>query len=216
MHTAEVIVILGKSGTGKTTLLRVMNTLIKPDSGDYFFHGNRVVFNETSARFLRTKIGFVFQRFNLFAHLNVLRNVSLGLIKVKKIKKTAAEEIAKYYLDRVGLSDKLYIFPHQLSGGQQQRVAIARALALEPEILLFDEPTSALDPFLAKEVIDVIRSLSQNGCTMVVVTHDLRLTKHIASRILLINEGEILYDTSPLIFYKSEERFIRDFLNQVT
>jgi polar amino acid transport system ATP-binding protein len=216
INKAEVIVILGRSGTGKTTLLRIMNTLIKPDSGNYFFHGERVIFTDSSSRYLRTKIGFVFQRFNLFSHLNVLRNISLGLIKVKKMEKLAAEEAAKFYLEKVGLSDRMHSFPYQLSGGQQQRVGIARALALEPEVLLFDEPTSALDPFLAKEVIDVIRSLSQNGCTMVVVTHDLRLANHIASRIMLMDGGKIVCDTSPHHFYRSEDRLIREFLSQVS
>ncbi|ACR80362.1 MULTISPECIES: amino acid ABC transporter ATP-binding protein [Kosmotoga] len=215
IHQGDVVAILGKSGAGKTTLLRTMNLLIEPESGDIFFRGQKVSRKKKVIRYVRSRIGFVFQNFNLISHLTALDNVALGLVKVKGMKWSEAREIAARKLSDVHLSDKLGSYPSQLSGGQKQRVGIARALAMEPDLILFDEPTSALDPSLVGEVMGVIKELSTRGITMVVVTHEIAFAKGIANRIVFMEDGQIVIDTSPKEFFDSSSEKIREFLDGI-
>jgi len=219
VNKQDVVAVVGKSGAGKTTMLRVMNYLIPPDSGEVYFHSSRVVPNRRVLRTVRSKIGFVFQRFNLIRHLTALDNVAIGLVKVKGMKWAQARELAFSKLKDVGLSDRVNHYPSQLSGGQQQRVGIARALAMEPDLILFDEPTSALDPSLVGEVMSVIRELSSSGTTMVVVTHEMSFARHVANRLVYMEDGRIVYDTTPERFFLSKDervkRFLNDFLEAV-
>jgi len=209
VRKGEILVIIGPSGAGKSTLLRVMNMLEAPDEGVVTFLGRKLVPNRKRlVRWARSRMGFVFQHFNLFTHMNALRNVAVGLVKVRKMEWEDAEKIAMEYLKKVGLEDKAYNYPSQLSGGQKQRVAIARALAMEPELILFDEPTSALDPSLVGEVLDVMKSLANEGRTMVVVTHEMGFAKSVAHRIVYMEDGEIIEESHPDEFFaspKSEE-----------
>lgn len=200
----EVVCIIGPSGGGKSTLLRCINHLEDPDSGTVEIAGQPVTTGnrgfwkkDRHLNQIRSEVGMVFQRFNLFPHRTALQNVTEGLIAVKKLPRQEAEEIGKKYLDRVGLADKLNEYPSRLSGGQQQRVAIARALAMEPKVMLFDEPTSALDPELVGEVLAVMRDLAENGMTMLAVTHELGFAREVASRILFVDDGQIVESGSP-------------------
>lgn len=215
IHRGDIVAILGKSGAGKTTLLRTMNLLIEPESGDIFFHGQKVSRKKKVIRYVRSRIGFVFQNFNLISHLTALDNVALGLVKVKGMKWSEAREIAARKLADVHLSDKLESYPSQLSGGQKQRVGIARALAMEPDMILFDEPTSALDPSLVGEVMGVIKELSTRGITMVVVTHEIAFARGIANRVVFMEDGRIVIDTSPEEFFDSSSERIRGFLDGI-
>ncbi len=204
INKGEILVILGPSGAGKSTLLRVMNMLEPPDEGRVIFLGRELdPKNKRLIKKARSRIGFVFQHFNLFSNMNALDNVAVGLVKVKKMDWKQAREIAKMYLAKVGLSDKAKVFPQKLSGGQKQRVAIARALAMEPELILFDEPTSALDPSLVGEVLEVMKKLAVEGRTMVVVTHEMGFAKHVASRIAYMEDGVIVEEASPEEFFSS-------------
>jgi polar amino acid transport system ATP-binding protein len=212
----DVIAILGPSGAGKTTLLRCINHLIAPDDGDILFKGSAVKSDRKSIRSFRARVGFVFQRFNLISHLRVIDNVALPLVKVLGKKWREAREIALKQLSQVGLDDKAASFPSQLSGGQQQRVGIARALVMEPDIVLLDEPTSALDPSLVGEVMRVIKRLSSEGRTMVIVTHEVDFARNIATRVLFMKDGSILKDTNPQEFFESASREIRDFLTDLS
>jgi polar amino acid transport system ATP-binding protein len=212
----DVIAILGPSGAGKTTLLRCINHLIAPDDGDILFKGSTVKSDRKSIRSFRARVGFVFQRFNLISHLRVIDNVALPLVKVLGKKWREAREIALKQLSQVGLDDKAASFPSQLSGGQQQRVGIARALVMEPDIVLLDEPTSALDPSLVGEVMRVIKRLSSEGRTMVIVTHEVDFARNIATRVLFMKDGSILKDTNPQEFFESASREIRDFLTDLS
>ncbi|MCD6267047.1 MAG: amino acid ABC transporter ATP-binding protein [Thermotogaceae bacterium] len=209
VRKGEILVIIGPSGAGKSTLLRVMNMLEAPDEGVVTFLGKKLDPNRKRlVRWARSRMGFVFQHFNLFTHMNALRNVAVGLVKVRGMEWEDAERIAMEYLKKVGLEDKAYNYPSQLSGGQKQRVAIARALAMEPELILFDEPTSALDPSLVGEVLDVMKSLAGEGRTMVVVTHEMGFAKSVAHRIVYMEDGEIIEESHPDEFFtspKSEE-----------
>ncbi len=200
----EILVILGPSGAGKSTLLRIMNMLEPPDKGRVIFLGRELdPKNRRLIRKARSRIGFVFQHFNLFSNMNALDNVAVGLVKVKKIDWKEARERAMAYLEKVGLADKANVFPQKLSGGQKQRVAIARALAMEPELILFDEPTSALDPSLVGEVLEVMKKLALEGRTMVVVTHEMGFAKHVASRIAYMEDGRIIEEATPEEFFSS-------------
>ena len=209
VYAGEVVVIIGPSGSGKSTLLRSMNLLEVPDAGVLEIAGETVFSRakgapapgyrelDAMAAKARSKTAMVFQRFNLFPHLTVLENVTLGPIQAQGRPQHAAEAAATAFLDRVGLSDKIKAYPNQLSGGQQQRVAIARALALSPEIMLFDEPTSALDPELVEEVLLVIRELSRDGMTKVVVTHEMDFARDVGNRIVVMDEGRIIEQGHP-------------------
>jgi polar amino acid transport system ATP-binding protein len=193
----EVVVIVGPSGSGKSTLLRCINHLEVPTSGQVTIDGTPITDNKKEINQIRAEIGMVFQQFNLFPHLTVLRNVTLAQEKVRKRKKAEAAEIAMQQLERVGIPEKANNFPAQLSGGQQQRVAIARALAMDPKIMLFDEPTSALDPEMIKEVLDVMLALVDEGMTMCVVTHEMGFGRAASDRIVFMDEGKIVEMASP-------------------
>jgi len=193
----EVIVIVGPSGSGKSTLLRVINGLEPIQSGQVIVDGEDIHGPATDIHRIRSEVGMVFQSFNLFPHLNAVNNVNLGLRLVKKIPKPQAEEKAFYYLQKVGLKGKEYIFPGQLSGGQQQRVAIARALAMEPKIILFDEPTSALDPELVGEVLETMISLAKEGMTMLVVSHEMGFAREVGQRLIFVDHGSIIEEGVP-------------------
>ena len=192
----EVVVIIGPSGSGKSTVLRTMNYLEEPTSGQVIVDGMDLS-DKNKLNEVRTEVGMVFQNFNLFPHMTVLENLTLAQINVRKTDKKAANDIAMKLLERVGLSDKANVYPDSLSGGQKQRVAIARALAMKPKVILFDEPTSALDPEMVREVLDVMKSLADEGMTMVIVTHEMGFAKEVADRVLFVDGGLILEDGSP-------------------
>jgi polar amino acid transport system ATP-binding protein len=190
----EVVCVIGPSGSGKSTLLRCVNRLDDPTSGTILIEGADITDPDADVDALRTRIGMVFQQFNLFPHLTVLRNLTIAQRKVLKRSEEEAESIARAVLDRVGLSDKVDEFPIRLSGGQQQRVAIARALAMKPDMMLFDEPTSALDPELVGEVLDVMRGLADDGMTMMVVTHEMGFAAEVADRVVFMADGVVVED----------------------
>ncbi|MDX1469105.1 MAG: amino acid ABC transporter ATP-binding protein, partial [Acidimicrobiia bacterium] len=193
----EVVCVIGPSGSGKSTLLRCVNRLEEPTSGTILIEGEDITDENADVDALRTKIGMVFQQFNLFPHLSVLRNLTIAQIRVLKRDKDEAEAIAVAMLERVGLEDKTHEYPARLSGGQQQRVAIARALAMKPDMMLFDEPTSALDPELVGEVLDVMRSLAREGMTMMVVTHEMGFALEVADRVVFMDEGVVIEEGPP-------------------
>jgi len=215
MH-GEVVVICGPSGSGKSTLIRTINQLEPIDKGKLLVDGMDLADPKTNINKLRAEIGFVFQQFNLYPHLHVLKNVTLAPIKIRKLSRKEAEKQAMTLLERVGLAEKRDVYPAQLSGGQQQRVAIARALAMKPKIMLFDEPTSALDPEMIGEVLAVMKDLAQSGMTMVVVSHEMGFTSEVSDRVVFIDEGEILEESDPSSFFKhpKHER-AQQFLKQV-
>ena len=196
IEKGEVVVIIGPSGSGKSTVLRTMNYLEAPTSGHVIVDGMDLS-DKNKLNEIRTEVGMVFQNFNLFPHMTVLDNLTLAQIKVRKTDKKEAEQVAMKLLERVGLSDKAHMYPDSLSGGQKQRVAIARALAMKPKVMLFDEPTSALDPEMVREVLDVMKSLADEGMTMVIVTHDMGFAKEVADRVLFVDGGQILEDGTP-------------------
>ncbi|MBM6825062.1 amino acid ABC transporter ATP-binding protein [Veillonella magna] len=196
IEQGEVVVIIGPSGSGKSTVLRCMNYLEEPTSGDVIVDGMNLNIKENINN-VRAEVGMVFQRFNLFPHMTVLDNITLAPQKIRKVSKAEAEATAMELLKKVGLADKAQAYPEQLSGGQQQRVAIARALAMKPKVMLFDEPTSALDPEMVHEVLDVMKSLAEEGMTMVVVTHEMGFAKEVGTRVLFVDGGQILESGSP-------------------
>lgn len=212
----EVVVVLGPSGSGKSTLCRTINRLETIEEGTIEINGTVLPEEGSQLAKLRADVGMVFQQFNLFPHLTILDNVTLGPIKVRKMKKSAAEERAMQLLDRVGIGNQASKYPAQLSGGQQQRVAIARSLAMNPKIMLFDEPTSALDPEMVNEVLDVMASLVKEGMTMVVVTHEMGFARRAADRILFMADGEIVEDTDPSSFFENPQTDrAKDFLGKI-
>lgn len=196
IEKGEVVVIIGPSGSGKSTVLRTMNYLEAPTNGHVIVDGMDLS-DKNKLNEIRTEVGMVFQNFNLFPHMTVLDNLTLAQIKVRKTDKKEAEQVAMKLLERVGLSDKAHMYPDSLSGGQKQRVAIARALAMKPKVMLFDEPTSALDPEMVREVLDVMKSLADEGMTMVIVTHEMGFAKEVADRVLFVDGGQILEDGTP-------------------
>jgi polar amino acid transport system ATP-binding protein len=205
----QVKVIIGPSGSGKSTLLRCLAMLEHPDEGDVYLESERLTaLREKQLAPHRSEIGMVFQRFNLFQNMTALGNVMCALVEVRRLPKQEARARALEFLNRVGLADKASQYPDELSGGQQQRVAIARALVMRPKAMLFDEPTSALDVELVREVLDVMESLAQEGMTMVVVTHELRFAHHVASSVLMMDEGRIVEEAPPEEFFSTpkEER----------
>lgn len=212
----QVVVVLGPSGSGKSTLCRTINRLETIEEGTIEIDGTTLPEEGTKLAKLRADVGMVFQQFNLFPHLTILDNVTLGPIKVRKLKKSAAEDRAMQLLDRVGIGNQAKKYPAQLSGGQQQRVAIARALAMEPKVMLFDEPTSALDPEMVNEVLDVMATLAKEGMTMVVVTHEMGFARRAADRILFMADGEIVEDTDPTSFFDNPQSDrAKDFLGKI-
>jgi polar amino acid transport system ATP-binding protein len=217
VNKGDRFVIIGPSGSGKSTLLRMMNLLVRPDKGKIFFEGVELTSPKVNPVEYRKKIGIVFQHYNLFLHMTVMRNVMFGPVKVKGMKLDEARKVAEAALDSVHISRALWDkYPSQLSGGEQQRVAIARALAMEPEVMLFDEPTSALDPELTGEVLQVMKELAKKGMTMVVVTHELGFAASVASRIAFIDSGEVVEEGTPkeILFSPKKER-TRAFLNRM-
>ncbi|MFD0772193.1 amino acid ABC transporter ATP-binding protein [Bacillus sp. CGMCC 1.60114] len=212
VEKGEVVVIIGPSGSGKTTFLRCLNVLETPNSGVIRIGDETLDFSKKVTKRdivqLRTQTGMVFQHHNLFPHFTALENVMEGLVTVKKVSKEKAKEKAEYFLRKVGLGDKMDLYPFQLSGGQQQRVGIARALAMEPQVILFDEPTSALDPELVQEVLKVMRELAKEGMTMVIVTHEMRFAHQIANRVIFMDGGVIVEQGTPeeVLVHPKEER----------
>ena len=212
----EVVVIIGPSGSGKSTVLRCINKLEKPTSGTILVDNFDIMDKQTNINMVRTEATMVFQHFNLFPHMTVLENITLGPIKVRGMNRAKANELGQALLAKVGLSEKDANFPDQLSGGQKQRVAIARALALQPKAILFDEPTSALDPELVGEVLEVMKQLALEGMTMVVVTHEMGFAKEVADRVVFIDEGVIQVDKPPKEFFTNPEHpRLKDFLVRV-
>ncbi|MFP4178436.1 MAG: amino acid ABC transporter ATP-binding protein [Spirochaetaceae bacterium] len=213
----ETKVIIGPSGTGKSTLLRCINHLDMPDSGHIYLSGEEVHGSKKNISRFRMEIGFVFQDFNLFDHLTAAGNVMIAPVRVKGMKKQEARELALYELERVGLRDKADLYPAQLSGGQQQRVSIARTLAMNPKVILFDEPTSALDPELIGEVLEVMKDLSLSGMTMVVVTHEMGFARSVANEIIFMENGKILEQGPPnQLFYNSKLERTKKFMHKIS
>ncbi|MFY4776091.1 amino acid ABC transporter ATP-binding protein [Metabacillus sp. RGM 3146] len=208
VQEGEVVVVVGPSGSGKSTMLRCINRLEGITDGELLVDEKTVNDKKININDLRKNIGMVFQHFNLYPHMTVLENITLAPKKALGISDQEAKETAMYYLEKVGIPEKVDSYPSQLSGGQQQRVAIARGLALKPKIMLFDEPTSALDPEMIGEVLDVMKNLAKEGMTMVVVTHEMGFAREVANRIIFMDEGRILEDSEPNIFFSSprEER----------
>ncbi len=212
----EVVVIVGPSGSGKSTVLRCINHLEKPTGGEVWVDGHLVGHGATDINAVRREVGMVFQQFNLFPHLTVLRNVTIALELVRKMKKDEAREVGLEQLTRVGIRDKADAYPRQLSGGQQQRVAIARALAMNPKVILFDEPTSALDPEMINEVLDVMLDLARGGMTMVVVTHEMGFARAAANKVVVIDEGKVVEAGPPeQVFERPAQERTQAFLSKV-
>ena len=211
----EVVVVIGPSGCGKSTLLRCINYLEEPTEGEVIVDG-MTLSKKSNINAVRAEVGMVFQRFNLFPNMNVLENVMLGPVQVRKLPKAEAETMARALLEKVGLQEKAEVYPEQLSGGQQQRVAIARALAMRPKVMLFDEPTSALDPEMVKEVLEVMKTLAREGMTMVVVTHEMGFAREVGNRVLFMDEGKIVEEGSPeAIFLDAQEERTKLFLSKI-
>ncbi len=212
----EVVVVIGPSGSGKSTLCRTINRLETIDEGTITLDGKDLPQEGKALAALRAEVGMVFQSFNLFAHKTILENVTLGPIKVRGMKKEAAEKKARELLDRVGVGHQAEKYPAQLSGGQQQRVAIARALAMEPKVMLFDEPTSALDPEMIKEVLDVMVDLARQGMTMIVVTHEMGFARTAADRVVFMADGVIVEENTPEEFFTNPRSDrAKDFLGKI-
>lgn len=216
IEKGEVVVVIGKSGSGKSTFLRCLNLLEVPTAGTVKIDGEELTAKKADLNRLRQRIGMVFQQFNLFTNMNILSNMTMAPIYVRKMKKEDAESRAMELLKRVGLEDKALSFPSQLSGGQKQRVAIARALAMDPEIMLFDEPTSALDPEMVGEVLSVMKELAASGMSMVVVTHEMGFAREVGDRVLFVDEGVIAEENTPLeLFNHPKDPHLQDFLSKV-
>lgn len=212
----EVVVIVGPSGSGKSTFLRSLNLLEEPTSGEVIFEGVPITDPKVDINKHRQKMGMVFQQFNLFPHMTILKNMTIAPIKLHGLSKEAAEVKAMELLRRVGLDDRAAAYPSQLSGGQKQRIAIVRALCMEPDVMLFDEPTSALDPEMVGEVLAVMRDLARDGMTMVVVTHEMGFAKEAATRVIFMDHGQMIEENTPDLFFShpKTER-CRDFLNSI-
>jgi ABC-type polar amino acid transport system ATPase subunit len=214
--TGEVVVVCGPSGSGKSTLIRTVNGLERVQEGDILVLGDSITRRGVNLPALRSRVGMVFQSFNLFPHMTSLENIMLAPQKVRKLSRVEAEKSARALLDRVGLRDKADNYPANLSGGQQQRVAIARALAMQPKIMLFDEPTSALDPEMINEVLDVMTALAREGMTMMCVTHEMGFARRVAHRVVFMDEGQVVEEATPEAFFtapKSDRG--RQFLSKI-
>lgn len=212
----EVAVVIGPSGSGKSTFLRCLNLLEVPTGGHIFFEGTNITDPKVDINIHRQKMGMVFQQFNLFPHMKILKNMTLAPIKLLKLSQAEAEERAMTLLKRVGLADRAEAYPSQLSGGQKQRIAIVRALCMNPDVMLFDEPTSALDPEMVGEVLDVMKSLADGGMTMVVVTHEMGFAREVASRAIFMDEGKIVEENKPKeLFENPQSDRLKNFLAKV-
>lgn len=216
INKGERVVIVGASGSGKSTFLRCMNLLEVPTSGQIFMDGEEITNPKADVNMIRRKMGMVFQHFNLFNNLTIMDNITLAPVKLKLQSKEEAKENALKLLQRVGLSDKADAYPAQLSGGQKQRIAIVRSLAMNPEVMLFDEPTSALDPEMVGEVLQVMKELADSGMTMVVVTHEMGFAKEVASKVLFVDEGIIKEENTPDLFFENpQNERLKEFLSKV-
>ncbi len=216
IEKGEVVVVIGPSGSGKSTFLRCLNLLEKPTSGEIIFEGNNIMDKKVNINKTREKMGMVFQQFNLFPHKTVMENIIMAPVNVKGWKEDEAIKKGEELLEKVGLLDKKDSYPNSLSGGQKQRIAIARALAMQPDVMLFDEPTSALDPEMVGEVLNVMKSLANDGMTMVIVTHEMGFAKEVGDRVLFIDEGKILESGTPEeIFNNPKNQRTKDFLSKV-
>jgi len=216
IEKGEIVAIVGPSGSGKSTFLRCMNVLETPTNGHIWIGNEEVTNPKTNIMSVRENVGMVFQHFHLFPHMTVLENITYAPVNVKGVAKPEAEKKAKELLEKVGLLDKKDAYPNRLSGGQKQRVAIARALAMEPEVMLFDEPTSALDPEMVKEVLEVMKSLVTTGMTMAIVTHEMGFAKEVADRVLFLDSGKLVEDTSPEQFFtEPKSKRAQEFLQKI-
>ena len=216
INKGDVVVVIGPSGSGKSTFLRTLNLLERPTGGKILFEGPDITDPTVDINVHRQKMGMVFQQFNLFPHMTILKNMTLAPMKLLKKSKEEAETKALELLRRVGLEDRAGAYPSQLSGGQKQRVAIVRALAMDPDVMLFDEPTSALDPEMVGEVLEVMKSLAAQGMTMVVVTHEMGFAREVASRVLFIDDGKIQEEAEPEEFFTNPKNpRLKDFLSKV-
>ena len=216
VNQGERIVVCGPSGSGKSTLIRCVNALEEHQSGQIIVDGIELTSDIKNIDKIRSEVGMCFQHFNLFPHLTILENCTLAQIWVRKTPKVEAEEIAMHFLEKVKIPEQADKYPGQLSGGQQQRVAIARSLCMKPRIMLFDEPTSALDPEMIKEVLDVMADLAKGGMTMIIVTHEMGFAKNIANRIIFMDEGRIIENNTPEVFFNNpKEERTKAFLNQI-
>ncbi len=216
IHKGEVVSVIGPSGSGKSTFLRCLNLLEQPQKGEIYFEGTNIMDKEVNIDIHRQKMGMVFQNFNVFPHMTVLKNITITPMMLKGISKAQAEEEAMALLKRVGLEEKANEYPRKLSGGQKQRLAIVRALAMKPDVMLFDEPTSALDPEMVGEVLDVIKSLAAEGMTMVVVTHEMGFAKEVSDRVLFMDGGVIAESGDPKqLFENPQHPRTKEFLSKV-
>lgn len=216
IHKGDVVCVIGPSGSGKSTFLRCLNRLEEPTSGNIFFEGEDIVDPKTNIDKHRQKMGMVFQQFNLFPHMNIMKNLTLAPVKLQGVSQGDAEAQAMRLLERVGLQDRADAYPSQLSGGQKQRIAIVRALCMKPDVMLFDEPTSALDPEMVGEVLNVMRDLAEEKMTMVVVTHEMGFAREVATRVMFMDEGYFVEENAPEEFFANprNER-LKFFLSKV-
>ena len=216
IYPGEKVVVIGPSGSGKSTFLRCLNQMEIPTDGTITFDGEDITDSKTNIDLVRRKMGMVFQHFNLFPNMTIRKNITLAPVRTGLMKKAQADELAMQLLRRVGLEEKADAYPSQLSGGQKQRIAIVRALAMNPKVLLFDEPTSALDPEMVGEVLEVMKELAAEGMTMVVVTHEMGFAKEVASRVLFMDEGRIVEQGAPDVFFGNPQHpRLKDFLSKV-
>lgn len=216
INKGEKVVVIGPSGSGKSTFLRCLNRLEEPTGGEIWFEGVNIVDKKCNINKLRQKMGMVFQQFNLFPHLTVQQNITLAPVQLKVMTQEQADKKAQELLERIGLSEKANNYPPQLSGGQQQRIAIVRALAMNPDVMLFDEPTSALDPEMVGEVLELMRNLADEGMTMVVVTHEMGFAREVGTRVLFMDQGQILEQNDPRTFFTNPQNpRLQDFLSKV-
>lgn len=216
IHKGDVLCVIGASGSGKSTFLRCLNLLEKPDSGNIIFENENLMGKNVNLNLHRQKMGMVFQQFNLFPHLSILRNLTISPMMLKGVPKEEAEAKAMKLLERVGLAERANDYPDMLSGGQKQRVAIVRALCMEPTVMLFDEPTSALDPEMVGEVLDVMKELAEEGMTMIVVTHEMNFAREVANRVIFLDNGVIAEEGTPSeIFDNPKSERLKSFLSKV-
>lgn len=216
IHKGEVVFVIGPSGSGKSTFLRCLNLLETPTAGTVLFEGVDITDKKTDINMHRQKMGMVFQQFNLFPHMTIMKNLTIAPMKLRKKSREEAERTALALLERVGLADRAEAYPNQLSGGQKQRIAIVRALCMEPDVMLFDEPTSALDPEMVGEVLAVMRELAQENMTMAVVTHEMAFAKEVASRIIFMDNGSVVEENTPEeLFENPRSERLKSFLSKV-
>lgn len=216
IHKGDVVCVIGPSGSGKSTFLRCLNRLEEPTSGSIYFEGEDILNIKTNIDKHRQKMGMVFQQFNLFPHMNIMKNLTIAPMKLQGVSQSDAEAEAMRLLDRVGLSDRSNAYPSQLSGGQKQRIAIVRALCMKPDVMLFDEPTSALDPEMVGEVLKVMRDLAEERMTMVVVTHEMGFAREVATRVMFMDEGCFMEENSPAEFFGNpQNERLKAFLGKV-